>query len=182
MALTNVGMIGNRVVKNVIRRCGTTGSTRSDPETHFGFERVKESQKGRKVYEVFENVSDKYDVMNDSMSLGLHRIWKDIFVARLAPTAGTELLDVAGGTGNTNRDLQRVKFSTQTRQKKIFFSTLDLRNFYVAILSLKIFKTAYNIRISIGYKDNFCQVFGINQIFFKTSIKQVSIFFRKVGF
>ena len=41
------------------------------------------------------------------------------------------------------------------------------------------FKTAYNIRISIGYKDNFCQVFGINQIFFKTWIKQVSIFFRK---
>ena len=41
------------------------------------------------------------------------------------------------------------------------------------------FKTAYNIRISIGYKDNFCQVFGINQIFFKTSIKQVSIFFLK---
>ena len=72
------------------------------------------------------------------------------------------------------RDLQRVKFSTrkkiifnpQTDQnpKKIFFSTRNLKNFYVTILALKIFKTAYNIRISIGYKDNFRQVFGINQI------------------
>ena len=56
-------------------------------------------------------------------------------------------------------------------------------NSYVTILELKIFKTVYNIRISIGYKDNFCQVFGVNQIFFKTWIKQVSIFFLKnVGF
>ena len=56
--------------------------------------------------------------------------------------------------------------------------TSDFRiNSYVTILALKIFKNAYNVRISIGYKDNFCQVFGVNQIFFKTWIKQVSIFF-----
>lgn len=53
------------------------------------------------VKEVFENVADKYDVMNDAMSLGIHRIWKDIFVHRLAPMHGTKLLDVAGGTGQT---------------------------------------------------------------------------------
>ena len=48
--------------------------------------------------------------------------------------------------------------------KKIFFSTRNLKNFYVTILALKIFKTAFNIRIPISYKDHFCQVFGINQI------------------
>lgn len=52
------------------------------------------------VHQVFEIVADKYDVMNDVMSLGIHRLWKDIFMRRLAPTPGTELLDMAGGTGN----------------------------------------------------------------------------------
>lgn len=52
------------------------------------------------VHEVFETVAEKYDVMNDAMSLGIHRIWKDIFLQRLAPTHGTKLLDVAGGTGS----------------------------------------------------------------------------------
>ena len=69
---------------------------------------------------------------------------------------------------------------------KIFFNLKpdpNLKNFYVTILKLKIFKSAYNIRISIGYKNSICQVFGTNQIFFKTWIKEVSIFFRKkVGF
>lgn len=51
------------------------------------------------VHEVFETVAEKYDVMNDAMSLGIHRVWKDIFMQRLAPTPGTKLLDVAGGTG-----------------------------------------------------------------------------------
>jgi ubiquinone/menaquinone biosynthesis C-methylase UbiE len=45
-------------------------------------------------------VASKYDVMNDAMSFGIHRIWKDIFIQRLSPTANTHLLDVAGGTGN----------------------------------------------------------------------------------
>lgn len=52
------------------------------------------------VHEVFENVAESYDLMNDVMSFGIHRIWKDIFVHRLAPTEDTKLLDVAGGTGN----------------------------------------------------------------------------------
>lgn len=44
-------------------------------------------------------MASKYDVMNDAMSFGIHRIWKDIFIQRLGPTANTRLLDVAGGTG-----------------------------------------------------------------------------------
>lgn len=51
------------------------------------------------MYEVFETVADKYDTMNDMMSFGIHRIWKDIFMMRFAPTPGTKLLDMAGGTG-----------------------------------------------------------------------------------
>ena len=51
------------------------------------------------VYEVFHNVADSYDKMNDVMSVGVHRLWKDIFMARLAPAPDTNLIDVAGGTG-----------------------------------------------------------------------------------
>lgn len=75
-------------------------SSGSDNSTHFGFDKVSPDEKGRKVYEVFHKVADSYDLMNDAMSVGIHRLWKDIFVDRLGPTPGTELLDVAGGTGD----------------------------------------------------------------------------------
>lgn len=51
------------------------------------------------MYEVFKNVAEKYDLMNDVMSAGVHRLWKDEFIRTLAPLPGTKLLDVAGGTG-----------------------------------------------------------------------------------
>ena len=51
------------------------------------------------VLDVFHNVADKYDLMNDAMSVGVHRVWKDQFIDQLCPDAGTKLLDVAGGTG-----------------------------------------------------------------------------------
>lgn len=52
------------------------------------------------VHTVFENVANSYDMMNDIMSMGIHRIWKDIFIQELGPTHGTHLLDSAGGTGD----------------------------------------------------------------------------------
>ncbi|CAF4804102.1 unnamed protein product [Pieris macdunnoughi] len=69
-------------------------------QTHFGFDTIDEEEKTKKVHEVFETVADKYDVMNDVMSLGIHRVWKDIFMQKLAPRPGTKLLDMAGGTGD----------------------------------------------------------------------------------
>lgn len=51
------------------------------------------------VYKVFENVAEKYDVMNDAMSFGIHRLWKDSLLHTMNPLPGTKLLDVAGGTG-----------------------------------------------------------------------------------
>ncbi|KAM4053033.1 2-methoxy-6-polyprenyl-1,4-benzoquinol methylase, mitochondrial [Anomaloglossus baeobatrachus] len=69
-------------------------------QTHFGFQTVPEEEKGEKVYHVFESVAKNYDIMNDSMSLGIHRMWKDCLVRHMNPTPGTQLLDVAGGTGD----------------------------------------------------------------------------------
>jgi 2-methoxy-6-polyprenyl-1,4-benzoquinol methylase len=62
------------------------------------------------VYEVFENVASRYDLMNDVMSGGIHRLWKDHFIRRLAPLPGTKLVDVAGGTGTL---LERFSCSLQ---------------------------------------------------------------------
>ncbi|RMD49745.1 MAG: bifunctional demethylmenaquinone methyltransferase/2-methoxy-6-polyprenyl-1,4-benzoquinol methylase UbiE [Alphaproteobacteria bacterium] len=72
----------------------------SGRRTHFGFREVPEEEKARLVHEVFSSVAARYDLMNDLMSAGVHRIWKDAMVDWLAPRAGQEVLDVAGGTGD----------------------------------------------------------------------------------
>ncbi|XP_045056727.1 2-methoxy-6-polyprenyl-1,4-benzoquinol methylase, mitochondrial isoform X3 [Desmodus rotundus] len=88
-------------------------------ETHFGFETVSEEEKGGKVYQVFENVAKKYDVMNDMMSLGIHRIWKDLLLWKMHPFPGTQLLDVAGGTGDIAfRFLNYVQAQHRGKQKR----------------------------------------------------------------
>lgn len=68
--------------------------------THFGFETVPEAEKAGRVKGVFGSVAGRYDVMNDAMSMGIHRVWKDAMMDWLAPRAGQRLLDVAGGTGD----------------------------------------------------------------------------------
>ena len=72
----------------------------SDKTTHFGFETVAESDKAGRVQGVFNSVASKYDIMNDVMSVGIHRVWKEAMMDWLAPRAGQKLLDVAGGTGD----------------------------------------------------------------------------------
>ena len=72
----------------------------TEKTTHFGYRDVPEDQKAGMVHGVFTNVASKYDIMNDVMSVGIHRIWKDAMMDWLAPRAGQRLLDVAGGTGD----------------------------------------------------------------------------------
>ncbi|MAT88818.1 MAG: bifunctional demethylmenaquinone methyltransferase/2-methoxy-6-polyprenyl-1,4-benzoquinol methylase UbiE [Aestuariivita sp.] len=72
----------------------------SDNTTHFGFKTVLETEKADRVKSVFGSVASRYDIMNDVMSGGMHRIWKDAMMDWLAPRAGQQLLDVAGGTGD----------------------------------------------------------------------------------
>jgi demethylmenaquinone methyltransferase/2-methoxy-6-polyprenyl-1,4-benzoquinol methylase len=74
--------------------------TETDRTTHFGYETIPEGDKAGRVRGVFSSVADKYDVMNDAMSLGIHRLWKDAMMDWLAPRPGQRLLDVAGGTGD----------------------------------------------------------------------------------
>jgi demethylmenaquinone methyltransferase/2-methoxy-6-polyprenyl-1,4-benzoquinol methylase len=69
-------------------------------KAHFGFREVGAEEKGRLVRGVFDTVARRYDLMNDLMSGGLHRLWKATLIARLRPRPGMHLLDVAGGTGD----------------------------------------------------------------------------------
>ncbi len=68
--------------------------------THFGFESVEEQDKARRVRSVFDSVAPKYDVMNDLMSMGLHRAWKAYTVLVANVREGQQVLDIAGGTGD----------------------------------------------------------------------------------
>lgn len=68
--------------------------------THFGFENVPVAEKQQRVGEVFRSVASKYDVMNDAMSLGVHRLWKRFTLDQVAARPGMKILDLAGGTGD----------------------------------------------------------------------------------
>jgi demethylmenaquinone methyltransferase/2-methoxy-6-polyprenyl-1,4-benzoquinol methylase len=78
---------------------GTPSAAASDTVS-FGYEEVDAADKARRVGDVFSSVARKYDVMNDAMSGGMHRLWKDRFVRRVKPRAGEQILDMAGGTGD----------------------------------------------------------------------------------
>ncbi|MCU0934777.1 MAG: bifunctional demethylmenaquinone methyltransferase/2-methoxy-6-polyprenyl-1,4-benzoquinol methylase UbiE [Gammaproteobacteria bacterium] len=70
------------------------------PTTHFGFEQVPEEEKDRRVGQVFDSVASRYDLMNDLMSLGLHRLWKRYAIGVSGVREGQQVLDLAGGTGD----------------------------------------------------------------------------------
>ncbi|MEY4195015.1 MAG: bifunctional demethylmenaquinone methyltransferase/2-methoxy-6-polyprenyl,4-benzoquinol methylase [Pseudomonadota bacterium] len=71
--------------------------------THFGFRKVASEDKARLVRAVFDSVADKYDVMNDLMSLGIHRLWKRLAIQLSHVRPGEQVLDLAGGTGDMTR-------------------------------------------------------------------------------
>ena len=74
-----------------------------DQQTHFGFDTVEESQKAGRVAGVFHSVAHNYDVMNDVMSGGMHRLWKRFTLGTAGVRAGQKVLDIAGGTGDLAR-------------------------------------------------------------------------------
>lgn len=76
--------------------------------THFGFQQVPVSEKASRVAEVFHSVADKYDVMNDVMSFGIHRLWKRYTIDAAGAKRGNRILDLAGGTGDLAAQFARI--------------------------------------------------------------------------
>ena len=71
--------------------------------THFGYQEVPEAEKNKRVIKVFSSVASQYDVMNDLMSAGLHRLWKRFAVQLSGVKTGSRVLDIAGGTGDLSK-------------------------------------------------------------------------------
>lgn len=76
-------------------------------QTHFGFQQVPEGEKAKRVADVFDSVASRYDVMNDLMSLGLHRAWKAFAIEQSGVREGSRVLDVAGGSGDLAQALAK---------------------------------------------------------------------------
>lgn len=76
--------------------------------THFGYHQVPVQDKAKRVADVFHSVANKYDLMNDLMSLGIHRIWKRLTIELAGVREGQQVLDVAGGTGDLSRYFSRL--------------------------------------------------------------------------
>jgi len=90
-------------------------------QTHFGFETVASSEKAGKVMEVFSSVAYKYDIMNDVMSMGMHRLWKRSFIAKAALPKGGVVLDVAAGSG----DIAIGLLNTHNRDARVVLTDLN---------------------------------------------------------
>ena len=93
----------------------------SDKTTHFGFKQVPVEEKAGRVRKVFDSVAGNYDIMNDVMSFGIHRIWKRIAVDMAGIRPGQQVLDLAGGTG----DLTRLMAARAGKQGSIVLSDIN---------------------------------------------------------
>ncbi len=91
----------------------------SDDKVSFGFEDVSRDEKSRRVKGVFASVAGKYDLMNDLMSAGVHRVWKANMIAWLNPQPGETLIDVAGGTGDVARAFVKAARERQRDAKNL---------------------------------------------------------------
>ena len=80
----------------------------SDETTHFGYKTVKTEEKAGKVAEVFHSVAASYDLMNDLMSAGIHRLWKRMTIEMSGVRRGHKVLDIAGGTGDLAAKFSRI--------------------------------------------------------------------------
>ena len=89
--------------------------------THFGFQNIPEAEKEKRVAAVFDSVADRYDLMNDLMSGGIHRLWKMETIRRANVQAGEKVLDVAGGTG----DLARAFFKKAGDSGEVWLTDIN---------------------------------------------------------
>ncbi|KAH9925444.1 ubiE/COQ5 methyltransferase family-domain-containing protein [Epithele typhae] len=130
------------------------GSGFDERTTHFGFQTVREEEKESLVRSVFDSVASNYDLMNDAMSMGVHRIWKDEFVSRLRPGARGPLkcLDVAGGTGDIAlRILDHAREKYADRETSVLVSDINGEMLKEGFKRFK--KTMYHNTPQVAFKE-----------------------------
>ena len=95
-------------------------------KTHFGYQEVKESEKSKYVGEVFTSVSKNYDIMNDAMSFGMHRLWKKILVELASVGNEDVILDIASGTGDISKLISKEYPNTSIFMSDINYEMLNV--------------------------------------------------------
>ena len=135
-------------------------------QVNFGDELVSPEEKTRRVGQVFSSVARRYDLMNDLMSGGMHRLWKDRFVARVKPRPGEDILDMAGGTGD-------VAFRMARRGARVTVADINADMLKVGEeraarreltgLSWKV-ENAEKLSFADGSFDGYTIVFGIRNV------------------
>ncbi|KAE9621285.1 hypothetical protein Lal_00023606 [Lupinus albus] len=124
--------------------------------TSFGFKEVKEEEKAQMVGNVFTNVATTYDLMNDLMSAGLHRLWKDRLVSKLNPFPGMNHLDVAGGTGDVAfRILENINRVRQRGLRNVFEDSLkEETQIYVCDINPKMLNVGKQRALEKGFGED----------------------------
>jgi len=140
-----------------------------EPLTDFGFEAIPIAAKTQRVQDVFHRVAGKYDLMNDMMSLGIHRLWKRDMVAHLPPRPNYHLVDVAGGTGDVARaavrQMQDAGCSGRVTVCDLNASMLDVGRSHSNPPGLRwVCGNAENLPIPSGCADYYTVAFGLRNM------------------
>ena len=134
-------------------------------QVNFGDELVSPEEKTRRVGKVFSSVARRYDVMNDLMSGGLHRLWKDRFVSRVKPRSGEEILDMAGGTGDVAFRMARRGASVMVSDINADMLEVGKQRAEARDLNLKWqVENAEKLSFADGTFDAYTIVFGIRNV------------------
>ncbi len=127
---------------------------RKEEETSFGFRTVKTGEKATLVRGVFDSVAGQYDLMNDLMSGGVHRIWKSVLLDRLNPQPGQRLVDVAGGTGDVARGFLKRASDRPSAEEKPRATAL------VCDINYEMLKAGEEKDVESGFADQLARVCG----------------------
>ncbi|KAF5749377.1 2-methoxy-6-polyprenyl-1 4-benzoquinol methylase mitochondrial-like [Tripterygium wilfordii] len=118
--------------------------------TSFGYREVREEEKSMMVSDVFSNVASNYDLMNDLMSGGLHRLWKDRLVSKMNPFPGMKHLDMAGGTGDVAFRILETINSIRRRARQSTFDLQDETRIYVCDINPNMLNVGKNRAVERG--------------------------------
>lgn len=137
-------------------------------QTHFGFETIDEQEKSARVRGVFDSVASQYDLMNDLMSVGLHRFWKKYTVQAANVRAGQKVLDIAGGTGDMALAFaQKVGANGQVVHTDINYNMLDAgrdRLLDTGLFLPTVVCDAEHLPFADSYFDVVCVAFGLRNM------------------
>ncbi|KAJ8461033.1 hypothetical protein OPV22_033959 [Ensete ventricosum] len=123
--------------------------------TSFGFKEVREEEKSKLVGNVFSSVASNYDLMNDLMSIGLHRLWKDRLVTKLCPFPGMKHLDVAGGTGDIAfRVLEHIRSVSRRAMQDGLAETEEQTQIYICDINPNMLNIGKKRAIERGFAED----------------------------